>query len=253
MSANTIRVQKVELTHFRGIQHLTLEFSERVTVLVGVNGAGKTSIIEALRAILRPLLVLVADRVTGNNPTPDEELHPPYLQESDVQVGHRSVSLAINTVIAGLNLSWTLHGQSKLAGEISQDGTWDPITSLAYELGEQVKTNPQTALPLAIYYAVGRNAAWGNDTLGDDAVENQTVAYEFALKDPGPLSTSKFVSWFRRREDYENEKRIDEVTFRDAQLQAVRRAVEEILPGWLSARGALNWNSDISQMVSDIC
>lgn len=68
MSVKMTRVQRLELNHFRGIRHLTLDFTENVTVLVGVNGAGKTSILESLRALLRVLIVQVVERVAGEHP-----------------------------------------------------------------------------------------------------------------------------------------------------------------------------------------
>ena len=40
-----------------------------------------------------------------------------------------------------------------------------------------------------------------------------------------------FFEWFRDRENFENERRIDDPKFRDRQLRAVRTAIERFLPG----------------------
>lgn len=45
-------LQRLQLTNFRGFESLDLTFERDLTVLVGVNGCGKTSILDALRESL---------------------------------------------------------------------------------------------------------------------------------------------------------------------------------------------------------
>jgi len=47
-----MRLSKITIDHFRGIEHVEIEFDRDVTVLVGENNTGKTSIMEALRMCL---------------------------------------------------------------------------------------------------------------------------------------------------------------------------------------------------------
>lgn len=47
-------LSKLKIKNFRAIKELDVEFNEGVTILVGENNAGKTTIIDALRAILIP-------------------------------------------------------------------------------------------------------------------------------------------------------------------------------------------------------
>jgi len=56
-----MRIQSAQLTDFRNIQHADLMLSERLNVLIGPNGQGKTNTIEALYAVaaLRPLRSVV--------------------------------------------------------------------------------------------------------------------------------------------------------------------------------------------------
>jgi predicted ATP-binding protein involved in virulence len=251
MSVKMMRVQRLELTHFRGIRHLTLDFPENVTVLVGVNGAGKTSILEALRVALALLVQMVQVGVREdesgrillhslqesyiNQGVLGRELSR-YLQESDIQVGQRALSLAVDARTDSGDLTWNIKGQSTLPGEMALHGKWHKLAGLASELATDVSDDPLTAVPLAIYYAAGRGANRDEPPSKEADVQNQLAAYEHALTGSGLSSTSAFVSWFRRREDYENEKRLDDAAFRDSQLQAVRRAVEELLPGFSAPR-----------------
>ncbi len=43
-----MRVSRLELTDFRNYEHLAVEFSPGVSVLVGPNGQGKTNVVEAV-------------------------------------------------------------------------------------------------------------------------------------------------------------------------------------------------------------
>ncbi|MDE0447843.1 MAG: AAA family ATPase [Spirochaetaceae bacterium] len=45
-----------------------------------------------------------------------------------------------------------------------------------------------------------------------------------------------FFEWFRDREDLENERRLESADFRDRELQAVRIAVEQFIPGFSGLR-----------------
>lgn len=46
------RFESLELRNFRSYEYLSLELGDRLTVLTGVNGAGKTAILDALKVIL---------------------------------------------------------------------------------------------------------------------------------------------------------------------------------------------------------
>ena len=45
-------LKKFQITNFRGISSLTLEFHQGLNILIGENNAGKTAIIDALRICL---------------------------------------------------------------------------------------------------------------------------------------------------------------------------------------------------------
>ena len=47
---NTLRLESLKLRNFKGISELDLELDESLTLLAGVNGAGKTSVMQALLA-----------------------------------------------------------------------------------------------------------------------------------------------------------------------------------------------------------
>ena len=72
-------LSKLKIKNFRAIEDLEIEFKEGVTILVGENNAGKTTIIDALRAIMIPAggygaYRLSADDFTDCNTSSDIEV-----------------------------------------------------------------------------------------------------------------------------------------------------------------------------------
>ncbi len=47
-----MKIDKLNLANFRGFEHLEISFEDDVTVIAGVNGVGKSSILQAIRTIL---------------------------------------------------------------------------------------------------------------------------------------------------------------------------------------------------------
>jgi len=43
-----VKIKTFELVNFRGIERMSLDFSSETTALVGVNGVGKSSVLDAL-------------------------------------------------------------------------------------------------------------------------------------------------------------------------------------------------------------
>lgn len=45
-------IEKLELTNFRGFEHLVVTFDSKLNVFIGTNGAGKTTILDACSLVL---------------------------------------------------------------------------------------------------------------------------------------------------------------------------------------------------------
>ncbi len=55
-----MRVEQLTLQHFRGYDNTTFDFKSGMNLLVGVNGAGKSSVLEALRLLLSHMLPVIS-------------------------------------------------------------------------------------------------------------------------------------------------------------------------------------------------
>lgn len=52
-----MKATKVDITNFRGIKYLSIEFDLRINVFIGENGSGKTAVLDAIATILSPYSV----------------------------------------------------------------------------------------------------------------------------------------------------------------------------------------------------
>ncbi|HAO19044.1 MAG TPA: hypothetical protein DCQ37_00185 [Desulfobacteraceae bacterium] len=51
-----LRVQKLEINNFRGIEHLVIDFHEQINIFIGDNGCGKSSTLDCLAVMLSRLI-----------------------------------------------------------------------------------------------------------------------------------------------------------------------------------------------------
>lgn len=49
-----VHIEKLEIGHFRGIHHLTIENLNHINIIAGDNNSGKTSVLEALLLLRNP-------------------------------------------------------------------------------------------------------------------------------------------------------------------------------------------------------
>lgn len=216
-----LRVLRVELTDFRGIERLTLALSANpTTVLIGVNGSGKTTLLDAI--VL--LLAHFEAGVRGSSERPRE------LTDDDVMNGRSSATIAITVQIGTNPVTWSLlhtrGGETPLAGE--RAGLFSLDEEIAHIRGEIARGD--VYLPVAVHYTVNRAVLDIPLRIRTTHPFEPLEAYDGALA-RGSSNFRLFFEWFRDREDLENETRIQRSEHRDHQLEAVRRAITSLLPG----------------------
>ncbi len=205
-----MRLKKLKLENFRGFENLELDFHPEVTVFVGINGSGKTSILDAVASLSATAL----RSSPGTQP----------VQATDCQIGKLTATVALEgtnssnefVVSCQIDTGTVRFIQPPSQGKLSQ---------------EQLAKGP---LPILCYFQVNRHAV--DSTPGST---NSRMWYaQDAWKQAFDMKASfeAFFHWFREREDLKNEVRIDEPQYVDPQLDAVREALETILPGYTEPR-----------------
>ena len=214
-----MKLRSLTLSNFRGIRDLTLEFSDHVNVLVGVNGAGKTAILDCAAIMLSRLV----GRIRSTHGTGR------FFVESDISNGAAETRNRIDITFRGSPCHWSVtktrkgHGKQTITrlDELKMVVTW---------IHSKLDEDESLSLPVAVYYPVNRAVLDIPLRIRKEHRFDQLAAFDQALS--GDWSSFRvFFEWFRNREDVENEIRADlRFGFRDRELQAVRTAIERFLP-----------------------
>jgi predicted ATP-binding protein involved in virulence len=206
-----VKARRLQLESYRGFEALDLQLDEELTVLVGTNGSGKTSVLEALAATIRLTLAGFGEWMGD--------------MARDLRNGAATGRAAVDLGYDGAS------------------GQWDAVTRI--DIGPHLVTHrPTTPLepsqcesgpvPVAAYYPVSRTAV--DRTPGSTTPRKYTPTDAWLDAFEPSTSFEQLFTWFREREDLENETLRYEPTYKDHALAAARAAVEQMLPGVTNPR-----------------
>ena len=215
-----MQLKSVSLTNFRGIQDLKLEFSEQVNVLLGVNGAGKTAILDCAAIMLSRLV----GRIRSTHGTGR------FFTDYDVSNGKPETRNEIDLAFQGRSYQWSVSKTRR--GRRQQTITrLAEIKDIVDLIHSKLEKDDSASLPIVVYYPVDRAVVDIPLRIRNGHPFDQLAAYDQALSgDRRDFRT--FFEWFRNREDVENEQHRTTPFYHDFQLRAVRQAIERLLPGF---------------------
>jgi predicted ATP-binding protein involved in virulence len=212
---------------FRGISDLTLEFdTDEPTVFIGINGVGKSSILECLAILLSWLTKRIQTPPTNGR----------SFKEDDIKKGcketHNEITISIND---WPEVVWSLTKVSKGRSKDTSSNLGD-LKRVVEHIHRQLYPTSSAALPLAVYYPTNRAVLDIPLKIRTKHSFEQITAYDEVLTG-GQIDFRRFFEWFRDREDLENELRLnDYAQYRDRELKAVRDAIENLLDGFSNLR-----------------
>ncbi len=228
-----MKVKKLSLKNFRGFSHPEIDFDGKVNVLIGVNGSGKSSILDSIAVLLsRVSAAVISSKASGRQ-----------FSESDIENKSSVTNNAITVHFQGKDYQWNVAKtrQGKLQQESS---SLHDARVIAETIQRQLSNEPDASIPLLVYYPVNRAVLDIPLRIKGKHVFDQIAAYEGALT--GVENNFRvFFEWFRNREDIENEqfrKSREDGLFSDTksdldfQLEAVRNAIIGFLPGFKKPR-----------------
>ena len=226
-----MKVKRLGIHNFRHFVDLEIEFDERLNVFVGINGAGKTSILDVLAIMLSRLIGRIqSSQGTGR-----------FFSDADIHMGASETVNNISITYKGINVDWsvtkTKRGRRKQT--ISNLGQVKKVVDIVQR---EIERDDKISFPLAVYYSVNRAVLDIPLRIRTQHKFEQLDAYNQALT--GARNDFRlFFEWFREREDLENQLRLtpgqENIEYRDPQLQAVRDAIESIA-GFLDIRISRN-------------
>lgn len=221
-----MRLEQLTIENFRGFESLSLRFHPEVTVLVGANGSGKTTVLEAVVLVLANLLL------PDNAWDKGEGVR--RILAADYRSGTSGSSVALSLEHNGREASC----ESKLEAVLDASGRVEESKHSYHSTGYlhlfYEASGSRRSVPIFCYYDVERHARDSTPRSRDAVFRTPRAAWDDAWN--AKAGFHELFQWFRELEDMENAERIDAPESLDRQLDASRRAIESLLPGYSRPR-----------------
>ncbi|MBO1346738.1 MAG: AAA family ATPase [Hormoscilla sp. GUM202] len=229
-----MKVKRLSMKAFRVIDQMTLEFdADGPTVLIGINGVGKSSILDCISILL--------SWFTGRIQTQSNSERP--FKNEDITNKDRETHNEIDILYDFQKVTWSLTKARN--GDTSSKLT--ELETFVEKIHSQL--NDDSQLPVVIFYATNRVVLNIPLRIRTQHSFEPKDAYDGALES-GEIDFRRFFEWFRNQEDIENENKLELlrqqenekeieyhiIKYRDVQLEAVRKAISSLRPEFSNLR-----------------
>ena len=199
-------IKKLTLNHLGRFDSLevdvapTAEHPSNVTIFIGNNGAGKTSILEALATSLSWFVARLRNEKGSGNMINELSIldNAPAasitLQLSDQAQSSNDSELSL--------YEWTL-AKTRKGRKSEKSSALSQLNKLVDSYRQQLTDNDNASLPLIAYYPVERSVLDIPLKIRNKHNFDQIDGYDSALNQG--VDFRRFFEWFREREDIENE------------------------------------------------
>lgn len=222
-----MKIKGLQLRDFRGFKELEIKFPEsNLLVLVGINGSGKSSILDCIAMCLSRFV----SKISGRRP---KEIEFP-ITENDIHTAAEGTeniiileTISVKTAIISefvLGIREGLHAHN-LRYKVN-----DPDFDFVDDIEMKITKGTESSLPVLTYYQNQRIflESPSKSEPGEYRFK-QFAAYEGAFK-KGIHDFADFISWFKDEEDWENQQKIKEgLDFVNKNLEVIRRAIKTFL------------------------
>jgi predicted ATP-binding protein involved in virulence len=216
-------------------------------VIVGNNGAGKSQILQALATGLSWFVNGLSNYDKEISVIKSEEHgflesnEGQYIEQYQIMnnKGYSELELSFYDESIGMEVLNTNSTRKEILVPASYGVQRTGFDKLIKVFSKNSQKSKDISLPIVVYYPVNRGVISTPMDINEDSTTNQLTAYEDALK--SSVSFETFFSWFREREDIENEKiaslknRVAKLTDKyeslAEQFETLRRGFEEVNSG----------------------
>ena len=211
-----IKLHKILLNNFRGFKELELTFEDHITCIAGINGAGKTTILQAIAKSLSLLANKASLTNKKNYSLGKNDIHRENFSCEDFS-GNPELKASFYINKEEYITDYQIEYYGKKVSSITK--------------AEKINLIEDTDYPVFSYYTATR------DTTNIEAAINKDVPAPNVYDLYSDINTEitkydDFFTWFRRREDIENERKLMALNNNikgydyDIELQSIRYAIE---------------------------
>lgn len=247
-----MHIERLQLTSFRGLLSADIPLQPGFNLIVGLNGAGKSSLLDAIR-------ILAAQALQGIHGVPNFNLG---FELEDIQHGRDAMQAELSfRWVDGNQYRYAVHKNREAMiptaeGRLRDQTTDTPDKAELTSLGSggtatavsSISADRPASLPLLLYFSVARSRAT-HDVQRISKKANP--AYIGALASDRGLRLKDMADWWRAREALALE---DEHGISARQLAAVRQALQRLMPqftSWHVDEDGLRVNKQVSIRMLD--
>ena len=214
-----MKIKKIVIENFRAIEHLDIDCSANVNAFIGDNGAGKSTVLEAITLLYSWLSArFTSSKGRGR-----------HIRKDDIRIGSTYCYLSIEIEHKGMFARWSLlKGDSPNINEVTDLKQLDSFVSHIREYNE----NEQYFFSV---YSVNRNIPYiiVNKTLYGKKEEKLSPARNSFIN----TSWKPFFNWYYERENEENRMKARfNMQYHDESLDAIRDCLKEVFPNYKNLR-----------------
>lgn len=217
-----MKIEKLKIKNFKNFREKVFEFNEQFTVLIGENGSGKTSSLDAL-AVATGAFLEGIDGVSKRFIDKDEVCRESFGRQSfEFQI---PVEIEAWSTISGKGYHWV---RTKKSVDGRTRGNTKGIKNLAAKYQELVRSGDKSQiLPVFVYHGTGRLWAEHKSKVEFKSVGSRLDGYIDCLS---PKSSSKqFLSWYKTYFDSKQKFAQEEDK---AAIQAFNNALTALVKEW---------------------
>ena len=224
-----LRIEKLHLENFRGFENLTIDFGNNITCIAGINGAGKTSCLDALAYILSWITEMfkLPPYKNGKFVKPDEK------NKNAIDPAKIYTDIDINGSITNIVIGADLMADINI--EFADQPT---LKELFAKINKAYPLEDRKNIPVIMYYPANRSELDIDTSIDSEHdLSNKYEIYKNNLE--SVVHYKDFFRWFRDREDRENEEMVEKYKkkeenqfYEDSALKAVRNAISILLPNF---------------------
>lgn len=215
-------IKNLSLTNVRAYTQAEFEFQPGMNLLVGINGVGKTTVLDALRICLS----IILPKITASKNRKDS------FAFTDIKIGSNNLqvscdfefgSVPFNLLIQKQKEGTVINDPGNPREQVTEIPDKELITPSIIEIFPNSTKLPNQAI--GVFFSTKRSLITEKSPTKSSAVGGQAAAFADALSDNREFNLSTFAHWFRVQQELGKE---NSAALKN--IDVLRSAVTQFLP-----------------------
>ena len=193
MSDKLLKINKLYLDNYRAFEDFTIDFDEQLTVLIAINGKGKTAILDAIAVAFGTFVNATGLANGAVFHREDVRRFKARETQSNEMEEKYPLTLRADGYIDNDNIEWIREFKKPNGATTTKDAK--PLTQYGEKIQNIVVNGENTNLPLISYYGTGR--LWAQKRATENKKKSETSRLSGYIDCLDSFSSYKaFTSWY---------------------------------------------------------